>query len=142
MARRAISDADVLAQLPAARRRAQNAHPLAAKVRYARVHRRLHVTLTNGATLTVPIDLIASLRRATDSELAAVRVGVAGVGLRWERLDEDLSVSGLARAALGRNGLLRASGAIGGASRTAAKVEASRRNGLKGGRPRKVGARG
>lgn len=138
MARRTVRDENILAQIPTARRRAQVSHPLAAKARYERAHRRLHVTLTNGATLLVPIDLIASLRHATDVELADVSVGVAGVGLRWERLDEDLSMAGLARVALGRQVLLRASGAAGGASRTAAKVQASRANGLKGGRPRKV----
>lgn len=138
MARRMVSDNEILEQIPAARRRAQHTHPAAVKARYDQPTRRLHVTLTNGATLVVPIDLIASLRRAADQELAAVTVGVAGVGLRWEDLDEDLSIGGLARVALGRQVLLRASGAAGGASRTAAKVQASRLNGLKGGRPRKA----
>ena len=138
MARRVIRDEDILAQIPAARRRGNASHPVAATARYERAHRRLHVTLTNGATLLVPIDLIASLSRATDLDLADVSVGVAGVGLRWDRLDEDLSMSGLARVALGPQVLLRASGAAGGASRTAAKSQASRINGLKGGRPRKV----
>lgn len=138
MARRMVSDGEILAQIPAARRRAQLAHPTVVKARYERPARRLHVTLTNGTTLVVPIDLISSLRRATDSELAAVVVGVAGVGLRWDDLDEGLSIEGLARVALGRGTLLRASGAAGGASRTAAKGNAARLNGLKGGRPRKV----
>jgi hypothetical protein len=138
MTRPIVRDEEILAQIPAARRRARVSRPLAAKVRYQRTHRCVHVTLTNGATLVVPIDLIASLRRATDAELADVGVGIGGVGLRWERLDEDLSIAGLARIALGRQVLLSASGAAGGASRTAAKVEASRANGLKGGRPRKV----
>jgi hypothetical protein len=138
MAKRTVRDAEILAQIPAARRRARVSHPLAAMARYQRTHRRVQVTLTNGATLVVPIDLIASLRTATDAALADVAVGIGGVGLRWERLDEDLSIAGLARIALGRQVLLSASGAAGGASRTAAKVEASRANGLKGGRPRKV----
>lgn len=138
MARRMIADDDILAQLPAARRRAHASHPVASKARYERAHRRLHVTLTNGATLLVPIDLIASLRQASDLDLSEVSVGVAGVGLRWERLDEDLSISGLARVALGRQVLLQASGAAGGAARTVAKARASRANGLKGGRPRKT----
>lgn len=138
MAERVIHDRDILAQIPAARRRARDSHPVAAGARYDCAHRCLHVTLTNGAALLVPIDLIALLRRATDRDLAEVSVGVAGVGVRWERLDEDLSLSGLARVALGRQILLRASGAAGGASRTPAKAEASRANGRKGGRPRKA----
>lgn len=138
MANRVINDRDILAQIPAARRRARASHPVAAEAHYDCAHRCLHVTLTNGATLLVPIDLVGSLRQASDRDLADVRVGVAGVGLRWERLDEELSISGLARVALGRQILLRASGAAGGASRTPAKAEASRANGRKGGRPRKA----
>ena len=94
--------------------------------------------LSNGTTFTVPVDLVPSLRQASDAELADVRLGPAGVGLRWERLDEDLTIAGLARVALGREVLLSASGAVGGAARSAAKSRASRANGRKGGRPRKV----
>src|ERR1019366_8789639 len=81
MARRMVSDSEIFDQIPAARRRAQHADPAAVKARYDRPNRRLHVTLTNGTTLVVPIDLIASLRRAADQDLAAVTIGVAGVGL-------------------------------------------------------------
>jgi len=137
MARWVVSDSEILAQIPAARRRAQRDTLRAGKVRYDRAHRRLHVTLANGTVLLVPIDLIASLQRATDQELAEVTVGVAGISLHWEHLDEDLSMSGLVELVVGRGALLRAAGAAGGASRTAAKVRASRLNGLKGGRPRK-----
>jgi hypothetical protein len=94
--------------------------------------------LSNGATLLVPVDLIASLRHASDAELADVRVGPAGLGLQWKRLDEDLSIAGLARVVLGREVLLSASGAAGGAARSAAKSRAARANGRKGGRPAKA----
>lgn len=136
MAHRTLTDAAVLAQIPAARRRAQRSHAPAMAVRYDRAPRLLHLTLANGTTLVIPINLIASLRRAADEDLAAVAVGVAGISLRWESLDEDISITGLVRLALGRRVLLQASGAAGGASRTAAKVRASRLNGRKGGRPR------
>ena len=91
--------------------------------------------------LVIPIDLIASLRRAAVEDVAAVEVGAAGISLHWEALDEDLGITGLVRLALGRRMLLQASGAAGGASRSAAKVKASRLNGRKGGRPRKVPSR-
>ena len=136
MTRWVVSDSEILAQIPAARRRAQRDNLRAVEVRYDRARRRLHVTLANGTGLVVPIDLIASLQRAADHDIAEVMVGVAGISLRWERLDEDLSMSGLVELAVGRRALLRAAGAAGGASRTAAKVRASRLNGLKGGRPR------
>jgi len=141
MARHLMTDDEILAQVPAARQRARRArltHPHAAAVRFERAGRRLHVQLTNGAALVIPVELIASLRDATDQALATVSVGAAGIGLRWEGLDQDMTIAGLAKVALGSRVLLGASGAAGGAARTPAKVRAARRNGRKGGRPRKV----
>ena len=141
MARHLTTDDDILAQVPAARQRARRArlmHPHAAAVRFERAGRRLHVQLTNGAALVIPVELIASLRNATDQALATVSVGAAGIGLRWESLDQDLTIAGLAKVVLGSRVLLGASGAAGGAARTPAKIRAARRNGRKGGRPRKV----
>lgn len=136
MAKRAGSDEAVLAQIPAARRRARATQPAASEVRYERVHRRLRITLTNGTVMLVPIALIPRLRGEADRDVATVAVGVAGISLRWERLDEDLSIAALAQLAFGRQILMRASGAAGGSSRTRAKAKASRANGLLGGRPR------
>ena len=139
MGKTTISDQEILAQIPAARRRAQRAlrtQPHAAGVRYDRALRTIQLTLTNGVILAVPVQLVAALRHATDRDLAEVAVGAAGVSLRWDRLDVDLGVAGLAQAALGRHTLLRAAGAAGGAARTPAKVRAARLNGRKGGRPR------
>ena len=138
MARPRVPDADILAQIPAARRRARAGQPVAAEACFDRAGRCLRIGLTNGTVLSVPIDLVPPLRHATDRELAGVTVGVAGVSLRWERLDEDLGLSALAHLALGRGLLLRASGAAGGAARTTAKAKASRANGALGGRPRKA----
>lgn len=138
MAKRAISDAEILAQIPAARRRAalaQRTQPHAAAVRYDPARRAVRVALTNGALLTIPVALLPALHGASDRDLREVRAGPAGVGLRWERLDMDLSVAGLAEAALGRTTLLRAAGAAGGAVRSPRKARAARLNGLKGGRP-------
>ena len=134
-----MTDQEILSQIPAARRRAQRAlrtQPHAAAVRYDRALRTIALTLTNGVTLVVPVRLVAALHHATDADLAEVAVGAAGVSLRWDRLDLDLGVAGLAQAALGRHTLLRAAGAAGGAARTPAKARAARLNGRKGGRPR------
>ncbi len=142
MAKQKLSDRDIPAQLPAAlvrTRRAQSAEPHAASARYDRKAPALHVQLTNGGSFAVPIALLAELRQLSDHDLAAVEVGAAGVGLRWPRLDIDLSVIGVARAVLGSTAFFRAAGVAGGAARTRAKVEAARRNGAKGGRPRKAG---
>ena len=140
MAKTSRTDSEIIAQIPAARKRARNSlrtQPHAKEVRYDRSHRLLHVALTNGAAFSIPIDLIAGLGAASDSALSDVSVGPAGVGIRLEKLDADLSVASLARAAFGSEVLLRAAGSAGGASRSTAKTRAARQNGLRGGRPRK-----
>lgn len=140
MARHPLTDPEILAQVPAARKRAERAlrtRPHASRAHFDRTHRVIHIALTNGATFTVPVDMVRSLDTASDAELADIRVGPAGHGLRWERLDADLSVAQLVGAAFGADVLLRAAGSAGGSSRTTAKARAARLNGLKGGRPRK-----
>jgi len=140
MTKRTPSDATVRAQIPAARARARRLRttiPHARTAYYDREHRRIVVVLTNHASLVIPVELVPPLRKASDQDLSDIGVGPAGVGLRWERLDADLTVASLARLALGSSVLMRAAGAVGGAARTAAKVDAARRNGLRGGRPRR-----
>ncbi|MGH8337117.1 MAG: DUF2442 domain-containing protein [Gammaproteobacteria bacterium] len=140
MAKRSLSDAEVTAQIPAARKRAERARrlaPHAKEARFERTGRAFCVILSNGAAFTVPVALIAGLRSASDRDLSHVEVGPSWVGLRWERLDADLSVAHLATLALGADVLLRAAGAAGGSARSRAKARAARANGLKGGRPRK-----
>src|SRR5687767_8037966 len=104
MTKRIIPDAAVRAQIPAARRRAQRLRqhvPHAKTVYLDRAGRRIVVVLTNGAELGIPVGLVPVLRDASDRDLADVVVGPGGVGVRWERLDADLTVAGLARFALG-----------------------------------------
>lgn len=140
MAKRTMSDAAIAAQIPRARVRAQRAlqtKPHAREAHFERARRELRVLLSNGAAFTVPVALISGLKSASDQDLADVAVGPAGVGLRWHRLDADLSVAHLATLALGPGVLLRAAGSAGGSSRSRAKATAARTNGLKGGRPRK-----
>lgn len=139
MPRPTLSDSEILAQIPAARRRAERLRlttPHAERARYERRTRQLHILLTNGAALSIPVALIPGLRAAADKDLGEVVIGPAGVDLHWERLDADLTVAGLARLVLGTQSLLRAAGSAAGSVRTKAKARAARLNGRKGGRPR------
>ena len=145
MAKHGVTDAEILAQVPAAEARARRSlrtMPHAAAARYDRQKRILRVDLTNGTSFSLPVSLVPELSKASDAALAEVEVGAAGVGLHWERLDVDLSVAGLARLVLGTHTLLQAAGAAGGRSRSSAKAEAARVNGQKGGRPRAARPRG
>ena len=139
MTKRTTTDAELRAQIPAARRRAERLSrtaPHAKAAYFDRAGRRIVVELTNGASLSIPVGLAPAIRNASDEDLAGVAVGPGGVGLRWDRLDADLTVGYLAGLALGTRVLLRAAGAAGGAARTTAKARAARINGRRGGRPR------
>ena len=55
----------------------------------------MHVALTDGRVIGVPVAWFPVLQSATQDERASVRIGGGGVGLHWPDLDEDLSVAGL-----------------------------------------------
>mgnify|MGYP006319606441 CR=1 FL=1 len=57
----------------------------------------LHVVLTDGRKLSVPLVWFPRLLAATPARRADWRLIGGGEGIRWEFLDEDLSVRGLLR---------------------------------------------
>ena len=57
----------------------------------------LHVALADGRKLSVPPVWLPRLLTATPAQRADWRLVGGGEGIRWESLDEDLSVRGLLR---------------------------------------------
>ncbi|HSQ23062.1 MAG TPA: DUF2442 domain-containing protein [Pyrinomonadaceae bacterium] len=55
----------------------------------------MHVTLTDGRRLSVPIIWFPLLRAATPDQRTKYEIGGGGTSLHWPELDEDLSVAGL-----------------------------------------------
>ncbi len=55
----------------------------------------LIVDLSDGRSITVPLAWYPRLMNATASELQNWRLIGKGYGIRWEELDEDISVEGL-----------------------------------------------
>ena len=55
----------------------------------------MHVRLTDGRIISVPIIWFPLLREATPEQRAKYEIGAGGRGLHWPELDEDLSVAGL-----------------------------------------------
>lgn len=140
MASRTLSDAEILAQIPAARareRRERKQGLRASTARYDRASRRIILELTNGYLFAFPVRSVPSLNGATTSQLAEVQLDPSGSGLRWESLDVDLSVPGLLLSAVGVEERLRHLAGLAGRVRSDAKARAARANGRKGGRPRK-----
>ena len=55
----------------------------------------LHIQLTDGRQISVPLEWFPALRDATDAQRDNWRLIGQGVGIHWEDLDEDISVAGL-----------------------------------------------
>jgi hypothetical protein len=113
--------------------------PRAASARFDKRSDRVIVELTNGCSFAFPARSVEGLEDASAAALAEVEVLGLGLGLHWERLDVDLSVPGLLAGLFGTKAWMdRRRAAKAGSARSAAKAAAARRNGAKGGRPRKT----
>ena len=55
----------------------------------------LHVLLTDGRRISVPIVWFPILLKASPEQRAKYEIGSGGNSLHWPELDEDLSVAGL-----------------------------------------------
>jgi len=116
--------------------RAQEASALV-DARYDRASDAVILTFRGGGSMTIPRGVIPGLERQPTSALAAMTLSPAGDALRWPVLDADVYVPGLVERAFGNRIFAAAAGRRGGQKRTKAKMTAARRNGAKGGRPRK-----
>ena len=57
--------------------------------------RTVFVELTDGRIIGFPSDRFRLLRQATDEQLKKVKLELDGHALRWEEMDEDISVPGI-----------------------------------------------
>jgi hypothetical protein len=55
----------------------------------------IYVELTDGRVIGFPADRFKILSAASDDALRKVTVEVNGYALRWEELDEDLTIEGV-----------------------------------------------
>ncbi|PYS61478.1 MAG: DUF2442 domain-containing protein [Acidobacteria bacterium] len=55
----------------------------------------MHVSLTDGRVVSVPVIWFPSLRDATPGQRDKYEIGGGGTSLHWPELDEDLSIAGL-----------------------------------------------
>jgi len=133
---------DLELMIDEAERRGQESlanEPRARTARYDKSSRRVIVELTNGCSFAFPARMAEGLSEADDDELTEVEILGAGYGLHWETLDTDLSVPGLLAGLFGTKRYMdRMRAGRAGSATSVAKADAARRNGLKGGRPRKA----
>jgi len=114
--------------------------PRALTARYDRASGRILVELDNDCSFAFPARRAQGLEHASDVELAEVELLGSGYGLHWEALDADLSIPALLAGLFGTKAYMdRMRAARAGGASSPLKAEAARRNGRKGGRPRRVG---
>jgi len=69
------------------------AEPIASNV--WSIGRTIFIELIDGRTIGFPADRFKILAKATDIQLKEVKVRLNGIALRWENLDEDITVKGI-----------------------------------------------
>jgi len=57
--------------------------------------RMIYIELADGRIVGFPADRFEILSQASENQLKKVQVEVSGYALRWEELDEDLTVAGV-----------------------------------------------
>lgn len=57
--------------------------------------RMLYVELTDGRIIGFPADRFILLSKASDEQLKEISIRLNGFALRWESLDEDITVPGI-----------------------------------------------
>ncbi len=55
----------------------------------------MHVLLNDGREISIPLEWVPKLRNATRKQREKWRLIGGGVGIHWQNLDEDLSVTGM-----------------------------------------------
>ena len=99
---------------------------------------RITLNFNNGATFSFLAESVEAIASLTPEILATVELTPSGKGLRWDEPDIDLSIQGLLLGIFGSSVWMREIAAKGGSSTSKQKQTASRANGKKGGRPKKV----
>lgn len=122
-----------------AREPGQISEPLASEVLYDMQSRKIVIHFDNDCTFECPVSLLQGVGDLTDEEIAKVELTPAGWGITWSDADLDFGVNELVQGIFGTKAWMKKIAAKGGRSRSQKKQAASRINGAKGGRPRKVG---
>ncbi|MEX0612620.1 MAG: DUF2442 domain-containing protein [Pirellulales bacterium] len=76
-----------------ARESVMDAEPIAVQVWVEK--RMVYLELIDGRIFGFPADRFKILSAASDNELQEVRLELNGYALRWEKLDEDITVPGV-----------------------------------------------
>jgi hypothetical protein len=130
------SDTEIREALRAAKRRDPIATKISA-VRYSPAADTVSVTLSTGASLTVPRCEITGFSGASPRAMRDIEITPGGEGLWSDQCDDGVLLEQLLILAAGSATLGTIGARINAAKTSAARSSASRANGAKGGRPKK-----
>ena len=111
--------------------------PRATAAWYDGTTRRVVMDLGTGYRVGIPLARLKEIAGATPSELRSVEILGRGNILHWECLDADYSVPALVLDLVGPGLLAREAARAAGQATSPRKAAAARRNGRKGGRPKR-----
>ena len=119
-------------------RQLRAAIPHAVSAHYDRRLGRVMIRLSSGLDVGFSPRDAQGLEKATAAQLNTIDISPSGFGIHFPKLDADLYLPALLEGFLGSTKWMASRlGAQGGKARSAAKASAARRNGSRGGRPRK-----
>jgi Protein of unknown function (DUF2442) len=133
--------ADQIAQARSAGELADQIEPRARSVVYDPAQDIVVIYLKTDVFVGIPRRLLQGLESAIATDLADFWVSSNGDAVHWETLNASFSIPGLVAGIFGTKQWMATVGRKGGQAKTPAKTAASRENGKKGGRPRKIAAK-
>jgi len=138
-ARILTTEAEMKKAVAAARRREQKATKIR-QARYDGKHDVIIAELSTGSTLTVPRRVIPGFARIRTAALSDLEITSGREGLWSDKADDGVLLEQLVILAAGEATVGTIGARINAAKKSPARAAASRANGAKGGRPRKVAA--
>jgi len=126
-----------IARAKAAGEKADATQPRAESVHYDKSDNLIVIRLKNSAIFSFPPKLAQGLEGASPEQLADIWIPPSGSSVHWESLDVDFSIPELIAGIFGTKSWMAELGRKGGQATSSVKSAAARKNGKKGGRPRK-----
>ncbi|CDG82399.1 DUF2442 domain-containing protein [Janthinobacterium agaricidamnosum] len=130
---------EAILQQAIVRSREQSAPLQATTLHYLPEQKRLLIGFADDNALALSTKNYVELADLSDAELKRMTLGLSGTALCLDERDLHMSITGLVSASKPLMAMALSLAAVrNGSSNSAAKAHASRQNGLKGGRPRKL----